>query len=362
MITISLCMIVKNEEVTLAKCLGSILGLVDEIIIVDTGSTDRTKKIAASFTDKIFDFKWVDDFSAARNYSYSKASMDYILWLDADDVLLPEDRMKFKELKSILDASVDNVMMKYNVGFDIHGNVTFSYYRERLSKRSCNFQWREPVHEYLAKGEKVINTEICVTHTKIRRTQSDRNLKIYERLLMEGNELSPRGLYYYARELHENGRYKDAILYFNKFLDSEKGWVEDNICACSALARCYSAIDDSKNSLESMLRSFKYDMPRAELCCQIGYYYKSLKNYKSAIFWFELATKLEKPENSWGFIQHEFWGYIPCIELSVCYDKLGKIQEAIKYNNKAGEYKPNNSSVIYNKKYFERLLTETKRA
>jgi len=183
MITISLCMIVKNEEVTLAKCLGSILGLVDEIIIVDTGSTDRTKKIAASFTDKIFDFKWVDDFSAARNYSYSKASMDYILWLDADDVLLPEDRMKFKELKSILDASVDNVMMKYNVGFDTHGNVTFSYYRERLSKRSCNFQWREPVHEYLAKGEKVINTEICVTHTKIRRTQSDRNLKIYRKTI-----------------------------------------------------------------------------------------------------------------------------------------------------------------------------------
>ena len=74
MIKISLCMIVKDEEQVLNRCLTSVEGIADEIIIVDTGSTDKTKDIAKKFTDKIYDFKWVNDFSKARNYSFSKAS------------------------------------------------------------------------------------------------------------------------------------------------------------------------------------------------------------------------------------------------------------------------------------------------
>ena len=78
MVTISLCMIVKNEERILKRCLDSLEGLMDEIIIVDTGSTDATKKIAAAYTDRIYDFVWTGDFSEARNFAFSKAGMDYI--------------------------------------------------------------------------------------------------------------------------------------------------------------------------------------------------------------------------------------------------------------------------------------------
>ena len=99
MISISLCMIVKDEELVLGRCLNSVKNLVDEIIIVDTGSTDKTKDIASLYTDKIYDFKWINDFSAARNYSFSKATKDYIMWLDADDVLLEEDYIKLQDLK-----------------------------------------------------------------------------------------------------------------------------------------------------------------------------------------------------------------------------------------------------------------------
>ena len=77
MITISLCMIVKNEEAVLARCLESVKDVVDEIIIVDTGSTDKTKQIAYRYTQNVYDFEWIDDFSAARNYSFSKATKDY---------------------------------------------------------------------------------------------------------------------------------------------------------------------------------------------------------------------------------------------------------------------------------------------
>ena len=83
MITISLCMIVKNEERILKRCLDSVRDLVDEIIIVDTGSTDATKWIAAGYTDKIYDFTWNDDFSAARNFAFSKATKEYIYSADA---------------------------------------------------------------------------------------------------------------------------------------------------------------------------------------------------------------------------------------------------------------------------------------
>ena len=72
MVSISLCMIVKNEEQVLARCLDSVRGLMDEIIIVDTGSTDQTKAIAAKYTDKIYDFEWISDFAAARNFAFSK--------------------------------------------------------------------------------------------------------------------------------------------------------------------------------------------------------------------------------------------------------------------------------------------------
>ena len=95
MATISLCMIVKNEEDVLERCLSSVSDLVDEIIVVDTGSTDSSREIAARFTEKVFDFPWRDDFAAARNESFSHASMDYCMWLDADDVLLESDRAAF---------------------------------------------------------------------------------------------------------------------------------------------------------------------------------------------------------------------------------------------------------------------------
>lgn len=85
--TISLCMIVRNEEDVLGRCLASAADLMDEIIIVDTGSTDHTKEIAAEYTEKIYDFPWIDDFSAARNTAFSKANCDYCMWLDADDIL-----------------------------------------------------------------------------------------------------------------------------------------------------------------------------------------------------------------------------------------------------------------------------------
>jgi glycosyltransferase involved in cell wall biosynthesis len=352
MISISLCMIVKNEEDVIARCLTSIKDIVDEIIIVDTGSTDNTKEIIKSYTDKIFDFKWIDDFSAARNFAFSKATKDYILWLDADDIILEQDRLRFKQLKQTLEEIVDIVMMKYNVGFDKNGNITLSYFRERLSKRTLNLKWAEPIHEYLQIEGTIINSDVCITHKKEHPTIKDRNLAIYKNMVNKGEPLSPRGLFYYARELYYNEKYDEAIEYFNKFLDTEKGWVEDNISACFDLSICYNIKNDKNSMLRTLLKSFEYDTPRAEICCQLGNYYFEKTGFSKAIFWYKIASELKEPTESWGFISHDYWGYIPCIQLCVCYDKVGDRENAIQYNEKAAKYKPQDPAITYNRNYF----------
>ena len=113
---ISLCMIVKNEEDTIARCINSVKDIVDEIIIVDTGSTDNTLKILKNLNIVPYRFEWINDFSAARNFSFSKATKDYILWLDADDILNPDDIELFKNLKNTLTPDIDAVSFIYLSG------------------------------------------------------------------------------------------------------------------------------------------------------------------------------------------------------------------------------------------------------
>ncbi|MBE9491262.1 MAG: tetratricopeptide repeat protein, partial [Bacteroidetes bacterium] len=100
--SVSLCMIVKNEEQHLGKCLMSVKPVVDEMIVVDTGSTDRTMDIARAFGARVYDFKWTNDFSEARNFSISKASGDWILVMDADEVISPTD---YDSLRKIVRRS-----------------------------------------------------------------------------------------------------------------------------------------------------------------------------------------------------------------------------------------------------------------
>lgn len=352
MISISLCMIVKNEEDVLGRCLDNIKYLVDEIIIVDTGSIDKTKEIASKYTKNIYDFEWIDDFSAARNYAFSKATKKYVMWLDADDVLLPKDKTKLKKLKENLDPSIDTVMMKYDVGFDVNDNVTLSYYRERLFKRVCNPTWVDPIHEVITPFGNILHSDIAISHKKIHASEPGRNLRIFEKMINDGVGLNPRQEFYYSRELYYNERYEDAIKGFNKFLDSKEGWVENCISACIDLAMIYEIIKDKDNALRSLFRSFEYDEPRAEVCCHIGRHFLDKEMYYPAIYWYNTALTRQENIRSGGFTNHDYYGYIPAIQLCVCYDKLGERDKAIQYNEIAGNIKPNDPSVEYNRNYF----------
>lgn len=355
MISISLCMIVKNEEKVLSRCLECIKDVVDEVIIVDTGSTDKTKEIARSYTDKVYDFKWVDDFSKARNYSFSKATKDYILWLDADDVVLEKDIEKFIDLKKTLNKNVDMVMMKYNLTYNEEGEPTFSYNRERLLKRSMHYKWVSPVHEVIVPYGNIIYSDIAISHKKEKKEYSKRNLNIFKKMIEKGISLDARQEFYYARELYYHSMYNEAIEEFNKFFNMKDAWVENKISACLDLSNCYTMINDRTNCIKALLRSLEYDKPRASICCEIAKNFFLNNRYDIAIFWYNLATTLKPNINSGGFEQLEYYDYIPYLGLCVCYDKLENYDAAKKYNELVGKIRPNDEKYLFNKKYFESL-------
>ena len=356
LITISLCLIVKDEEQTLARCLNSVKSAVDEIIIVDTGSTDKTKSIAATYTDNVYDFTWINDFAAARNFAFSQATQDYLLWLDADDVLLDSDVQELLLLKQNCDSTVDSFTMNYNLSFDESGNVVSSLRRNRLVKRSKNFRWIGAVHEYLEVSGKIINSDVSVTHKKEKHDTYDRNLTIYENRLANGESFSPRDLYYYANELNDHKMYERAVEYYQKFLNTELGWLEDNISTCGKLADCFSFLNNDQNKLKYIYKSFEYDIPRAEFCCRLGYHFLNLKKYLQAIFWYKIATQLEKPKDHVALLNYACWTWLPHLQLCVCYSNIGEVELAYKHNKIAESYAPNNPSVIYNKSYFNKIL------
>lgn len=353
MITISLCMIVKNEEKVLGRCLDSIKEAVEEIIIVDTGSTDDTRFIASQYTDKIYDFKWVNDFSAARNFAYSQATMDYQIWLDADDLVPQKSLAKLQELKKTLEPRINMVAMKYITHFDGEGNPTHSSVRERLTRREKGYLWQGPVHECIALAPDTFYSDIEIHHKKEHKEGAkDRNLNIYNALETSGKELSPRQQYYFARELKDHCEWAKAVYYFEKFLASGKGWIEDNIATCYNLAICYHNLKDHHKILPILTRSFEFDAPRAEICSEIGYYYKRAKNYPTALKWFHLAASLGPPDSK-GFILLDYWGYIPNLEACICYYELGDIKNAKKHNELAAAYKPQAAAVAINRKFFQ---------
>jgi glycosyltransferase involved in cell wall biosynthesis len=350
-------MIVKNEQDTLERCLESVRGIADEIVIVDTGSTDRTKEIAGKWTDKVIDYIWIDDFAAARNFSFAQATMDYILWLDADDVLLPEDREKLLRLKQTLDPVIDAVSMEYHAAFDPHGNVSIKLRCFRLVKRSKQFQWQGVVHEDLIVKGHFIDSDIVVTHRQAHGV-SDRNLKIYEKRRRENKEFTTRDLMHYAMELHFHKMPDKALGIYLQLMDRPDITAEDMILICMNAADCYSQQGNEEKEWELMCKTLQYGTPRADFCCRLGLRLFGKKKYREAIFWFKLALKLPLPQSNWGLQNEAFQTWMPHIQLSLCYHRLGEYELAYHHTKVAISYRPGDEQLQKNLSALEQLLNQ----
>lgn len=360
MAAISLCMIVKDEEEVLARCLNSIKDLVDEIIIVDTGSSDRTVKIAGGFTDRIFFFSWTDDFSAARNFALEQAEMEFCMWMDADDIFPAQYADEFRKLKEGLDEKTDVVMMPYETGFDSKGRPVFIYERERIFRNHPIFRFRGKVHEAVTPVGNVIHTQIPVCHKKTKAGDPDRNLLIYKKMEENGEWFDSRSMYYYGRELAAHERYVKAEQIFEKFLICDDGWRENKIDAVRQLAFCRYRLGKGEQALETLFRSFVFDVPRGEICCDIGRHFLDRERYREAVYWLEQALRAERKLNSGAFIQEECYGYLPAILLCVCYDRMGNTEKAEEMNELAGSFCPESEYYAANKEYFRKKYQEQK--
>ncbi len=351
-------MIVRNEENTIARCLESVSDLVDEINIIDTGSTDRTKEVLSAYTERIFDFEWIDDFSAARNYSFQQATKEYILWLDADDYMLDKDRETFRSLKETLNPFYDSVLMDYAVSRDAYGNTLLFTRRNRLVKRSQQFRWVYPVHEVLIVGGNLLITDIEITHGP-NREQKDpkRNLKIIEKHSEpEHNIEDSRYHYYYANELMDTGQLEEAITLYDSFLLRDEAYFEDQVTACGYLAHCYRTKGERKRELHYLFRTFEFDMPRADYCCRIGHWYQEHQDYEKAVYWYETALRNEIPKHVFGLMNKSCWTWAPHVQLMICYGKLALLDKAYEHNLKALDYLQGDVNLLQNKKQLEEAM------
>lgn len=356
--SLSLCMIVKNEEENLERCLSSVFEIFDEIIIVDTGSTDNTKAIAKKFTNKVYDFIWVDDFSLARNFGIKKATCDYFMWLDADDIITKDNLEKLKKLKSeIIDEDV--FMLKYAINFDENNNPTFEYYRERICKNNGNFLFHDFVHEAITPSGKVKYLDIVVEHRKTKENKKGRNLILYEKNKNK-TTFSARQQFYYSRELYYNNKIKKAITNFKKFLKMDNAFLENKIEAHLNLSNCYIVLKDYKKAKQTLFDSFMLDTPRSEILCNLAYIYNIEQDYIKAIYYFNLATKNAPNLKSGAFIQKECYNYIPFIEMCVCYFNLKEYEKAYFYNELALKNKPNDKNCLNNKILLSKYLINNK--
>ncbi len=350
--TLSLCMIVKNEEDVLARALSTAAVYADEIVIVDTGSSDGTVDTARRFTDKVYPFKWVNDFAAARNFAVEKSSGDYWMWLDADDIVTHDNARKISRIKSALDG-VDVVMLPYVLETDGNGKPTFSYYRERIVRRGSGLKFKGRVHEAVELRGNIVRRAPIILHAKpTGRVAGTRNLDIYKGMIADGVPFSPRDMYYHARELFYTGDIAAAANRFREFISRPDGFAANKIDACVMLSRCYVKLGDATAALNVLFESFGFGLPTGETCCEIGLRFFARADYRTAAYWFERAASLKPDRNTGTFVDANCYGFLPFVWLTVCYDRLGDLKTAYKWHLRAKKIRPDHPSVYANDKYF----------
>ena len=216
--TLSVCLIVRNEERVLGRVLAAAVQFADELIVVDTGSEDKSIEIAREYTDLVFIEPWPDSFARARNFAASKASCDFVMWLDADDVIHDEDIWKLLELKSRLTPGTDVVFITYrNYGF-----LTDMGLRDRIHLRRLACLFEGDVHEAIpidSSWNLMLCPEITIFHKKECVNDPNRNIRILDNIRNAGNLSDAFWVSYYCRELAQRDQSDRALEAWQNLLD-----------------------------------------------------------------------------------------------------------------------------------------------
>jgi glycosyltransferase involved in cell wall biosynthesis/tetratricopeptide (TPR) repeat protein/predicted O-methyltransferase YrrM len=264
---VSLTMIVKNEEGHLGACLASVRDLVDEAVVIDTGSTDRTQEIARSFHCVVGEFPWIDHFAAARNAALERATGDYAFWMDADDRLDDANRTKLKALFGELPADNAAYVMKCLCVGEGAGGTAVDHVR--LFRLHPAHRWTYRVHEQILPALRTTGTdvrwsEVCVRHVgyidpAVRRRKLDRDLRLLK-LDEVDRPGDPFTLFNLGSVYHERGEVRAAAEALEKSLAGSHP--KDSIVrkTYALLARCRHQAGD-RRAAEAVCRQGRIHYP-----------------------------------------------------------------------------------------------------
>ncbi|MFL0197105.1 glycosyltransferase [Clostridium sp. WILCCON 0269] len=340
---LSLCMIVKNEEKSLKNCLSKVAAFVDEIIIVDTGSTDNTKSIASEFTDKIYDFQWCNDFSKARNYSISKAPGEWILVLDADEVVT--DFFRYSVDKFMNNHSNENKvgrLKRINIMEEAFEGKKYTEWVNRLFNKRY-FYYEGIIHEQVASkdGQNYETERLDITSDHIGYTKEvlNRTNKIKRNIDMLKLAISlktedPYLYYQLGKSYYQLKDYKTSALYFEKALTFDLDYYLEYV---SNLVETYgySLINSERCSdaliLENVAEIYKNN---PDFNFLMGLVYMNNAMFEKAVESFLYCTRFPygKVEGVTSFSAY--------YNVGVIYDVLGVKDKALEYYRKCGEYEP----------------------
>jgi len=232
--SVSLCMLVRDEEANLGGCLEGVAGLFDEIIVVDTGSSDATRMVAEKYGAKVFDFPWIDDFAAARNESCRHASGQWIFWLDADDRIDAVNRRRLQEVIEKLPpvSCRCNPMFKMwcNCSLPDFSDAGMAIKHVRLFPNRPDLSWTGRIHERImpvpgGAAIEVVQTDVTIYHSGYADTQQrarkiQRNARLIEReYLLDPDDAMT--LYYLARQRLWQGRYGDCFRLAKRSIEND---------------------------------------------------------------------------------------------------------------------------------------------
>jgi glycosyltransferase involved in cell wall biosynthesis len=339
--TLSLAMIVKNEGATIERALNCARLFADEMIVVDTGSTDDTIAKAEMMGAKIRHFEWIDDFAAARNYSFSQCAMDWIIWLDGDDVISAEDQNRILDLKrAVLDDELQAIYLRYVY-------PPFQQWRERMARRRLfaenELRWKNPVHEFIdgIDSDKVKYFEsISILHDTPpdrHALKKDRNISILRRHYANG-ATDDRSLFIYAVECLHSLLKDEAEQVLGRFFSQVK-ISEYRYEILSKMYNFFIHFGEPQRAVEALGRAIVEDPSRAEAYYKLGKHLSDKADRPAAaIPLLTVAGMMRAP--SYGTPEAEAYAYGPWESLCRAHFRLENIDAARRLAAEALERKP----------------------
>lgn len=338
---ISVCIIAKNEEHRIERLLSSLTPYHFEIVIVDTGSTDRTKELAGKYTDRIYDFTWVDDFSAARNYSLSMASNDWILMMDCDEWIKSLDLEELTYFRKHLSAAVGSVTRENLTGSLQQPSMTHDQTERFFNRKRYHYTGR--IHEQLTpKFDKtfeafLLNTTIghdgYLMTEEERAAKSHRNISLLEKELSTDPE-NPYILYQLGKGYEMIADTAASCSYYQKALsfdlDPELAYVQALVISYGEALLCMQKYKEALQ-LEGIYDSFA---TTADFVYLMGMIYLKNDLYEQALTQFEKAVTFPTA-NKIG--ANSFLSYY---EIGRILSMISEWELARKYFAKCGEYPP----------------------